>query len=115
GPEVQSGTEAGFDILFRHALSLQVTHFDQRASGLVQQVAIAADSGYQSRHVTYALEDVGEISNRGWEIAAAESVSRLSVTGALSADNLLNYQRGEPDNITVVPGRTILSGVRVKF
>jgi iron complex outermembrane receptor protein len=176
--------------------------------------------------VTYKLEDVGEISNRGWEIAAAESVSRLSVTGALSfvgsrvtklasdytgdlrtgdrmlqvpastasvtaswtgnrwfasiggaramdwinydelamtqqftsgshpahellgsqlrqywrryngglrlratasrdikdmfsielsADNLLNYQRGEPDNITVVPGRTILSGVRVKF
>jgi hypothetical protein len=33
----------------------------------------------------------------------------------LSADNLLNYQRGEPDNITVVPGRTIMSGVRVKF
>jgi len=33
----------------------------------------------------------------------------------LSADNLLNYQRGEPDNITVLPGRTIMSGVRVKF
>jgi iron complex outermembrane receptor protein len=226
GPEVQSGTEAGFDMLFRHSFSLQVTRFDQRASGLVQQVAIAADSGYQSRHVTYALEDVGEISNRGWELAAAESISRLSVTGALSfvgsrvtqlangytgdlqtgdrmlqvpattasltaswtanrwfasvgaaramdwinydelamtnqfttgshpshellgsqlrqywrryngglrlratasrdirdvlslelsADNLLNYQRGEPDNITVVPGRTIMSGVRLKF
>jgi len=226
GPEVQSGTEAGFDMLFRHSFSLQVTRFDQRASGLVQQVALYADSGYQSRKVTYKLEDVGEISNRGWVIAAAESVSRLSVTGALSfvgsrvtklandytgdlrtgdrmlqvpastasltaswtgnrwfasiggaramdwinydelamtqqftsgshpahellgsqlrqywrryngglrlratasrdikdmfsielsADNLLNYQRGEPDNITVVPGRTILSGVRVKF
>ena len=226
GPEVQSGTEAGFDMLFQHSFSLQVTRFDQRASGLVQQVAIAADSGYQSRHVTYALEDVGQISNRGWELAAAESISRLSVTGALSfvgsrvtqlatgytgdlqtgdrmlqvpattasltaswtgnrwfaslggaramnwinydelamtqqfttgshpshellgtqlrqywrryngglrlratasreirdllsvelsADNLLNYQRGEPDNITVVPGRTIMSGVRLKF
>ena len=33
----------------------------------------------------------------------------------ISAENLLNYQRGEPDNITVVPGRTIMSGVRVKF
>jgi outer membrane cobalamin receptor len=226
GPEVQSGTEVGFDMLFRRSLSLQVTRFDQRASGLVQQVAMAADSGYQSRHVTYALEDVGQISNRGWEIAAAESVSRLAVTGALSfvgsrvtklangytgdlrtgdrmlqvpattmslnaswtgnrwyaslggaraldwinydelamtqqfttgshpahellgeqlrqywrryngglrvrasfsrdirdmlslelsGDNLLNFQRGEPDNITVVPGRTIMSGVRVKF
>jgi outer membrane cobalamin receptor len=226
GPEVQSGTELGLDMLFRHSLSLKVTRFDQRASGLVQQVAMTADSGYQSRHVTYALEDVGEISNRGWEIAAAESVSRLAVTGALSfvgsrvtklangytgdlrsgdrmlqipattaslnaswtgnrwyaslggaraldwinydelaltqqfttgshpshellgaqlrqywrryngglrvrasfsreirdmlslelsGDNLLNFQRGEPDNITVVPGRTIMSGVRVKF
>lgn len=226
GPEVQSGTEAGFDVWFRHAFSVQVTRFDQRASGLVQQVAVSADSGYQSRHVTYALQDVGEISNRGWEIAAAESVSHLAVTGALSfvgsrvtklangytgdlqtgdrmlqvpsstasltaswtgnhwyatlggaramdwinydelamtqqftsgshpahellgsqlrqywrrydgglrlrasasrdirgmfsielsADNLLNYQRGEPDNVTIVPGRTIMSGVRVKF
>jgi hypothetical protein len=226
GPEMQSGTEVGFDVLVQRSFSLQVTRFDQRASGLVQQVAVAADSGYQSRHVTYTLEDVGEISNRGWEIAAAESISRLSVTGALSfvgsrvtklatgytgdlqtgdrmlqvpastasltaswtgdrwfaslggaramdwinydelamtqqftsgshpphellgsqlreywrrynggwrlrasasrdirdmlsielsADNLLNYQRGEPDNITVVPGRTIMSGVRVKF
>ena len=33
----------------------------------------------------------------------------------LSADNLLNYQRGEPDNLTIVPGRTIMTGVRVKF
>jgi iron complex outermembrane recepter protein len=226
GPEVQAGTEVGFDMLFRHSLSLQVTRFDQHASGLVQQVAIGADSAYQSRHMAYALEDVGEISNRGWEIAAGESISRLAVTGALSfvgsrvtklangytgdlqtgdrmlqvpattmslnaswtsnrwfgslgaaraldwinydelamtqqfstgnhpahellgsqlrpywrryngglrvraslsrdirdmlslelsGDNLLNFQRGEPDNITVVPGRTIMSGMRVKF
>jgi iron complex outermembrane receptor protein len=33
----------------------------------------------------------------------------------LSAENLLNYQRGEPDNITIVPGRTIMTGVRIKF
>jgi iron complex outermembrane receptor protein len=33
----------------------------------------------------------------------------------LSGDNLLNYQRGEPDNITIVPGRTIMTGVRIKF
>jgi iron complex outermembrane receptor protein len=226
GPEVQTGTEAGLDLAFRHAFSLQLTRFDQRASGLAQQVAIAADSGSPSRHMAYALEDVGQISNRGWELSAAESMSRLTVTGALSfvgsrvtqlasgytgdlrtgdrmlqvpattaslnaswtgdhwfasfggaramdwinydelaltqqfasgshpahellgsqlrqywrrydgglrlrasasreirdvfslelsADNLLNYQRGEPDNITVVPGRTIMSGVRVKF
>ena len=30
-------------------------------------------------------------------------------------DNLLNYQRNEPDNITIVPGRTIMTGLRIKF
>lgn len=225
GPESQSGTEAGFDLLFHRALSMQVTRFDQHVTGLVQQVAIATDSSYEFRHVTYALENVGEIANSGWELGATANVSRLAVTGALSfvdsrvtkvasgytgdlrtgdrmlevpartgslrlswldqhwfaslgasraldwinydelaltqafaastrpheqfgaqlrqywrryngglhvrasvsrdirdmfsvelsAENLLNYQRGEPDNITVLPGRTIMSGVRVKF
>ena len=35
----------------------------------------------------------------------------VSVTG----DNLLNLQRGEPDTITIVPGRTILLGLRARF
>jgi outer membrane receptor protein involved in Fe transport len=35
----------------------------------------------------------------------------LSVTG----ENLLDKQRGEPDNITVLPGRTITGGIRVSF
>ncbi len=29
----------------------------------------------------------------------------------LSADNLLNEQRGEPDNLTIVPGRTVTAGL----
>jgi iron complex outermembrane receptor protein len=35
----------------------------------------------------------------------------ISVTG----ENLLNRQTGEPDNATVVPGRTISVGVKAKF
>jgi iron complex outermembrane receptor protein len=35
----------------------------------------------------------------------------LVVTG----DNLLGQQRGEPDNATVVPGRTITAGLKAKF
>jgi len=27
----------------------------------------------------------------------------------------LNFQRGEPDNVTIVPGRTITTGVRLSF
>jgi iron complex outermembrane receptor protein len=35
----------------------------------------------------------------------------LSVTG----ENLLNYQHGEPDSITIVPGRTITVGLKARF
>jgi iron complex outermembrane receptor protein len=30
----------------------------------------------------------------------------------LTGENLLDLQRGEPDNATIVPGRTVLLGVR---
>jgi iron complex outermembrane receptor protein len=33
----------------------------------------------------------------------------------LTADNLLDRQRGEPDNLTIVPGRTLLLGLRAAF
>ena len=33
----------------------------------------------------------------------------------LTGDNLLGQQRGEPDNATVVPGRTVTAGVKAKF
>ncbi len=226
GAERQSGTEAGLDVIFRRLLSVKITRFDQRASGLIQQVAVPLDSNYQSRRITYALENVGEISNRGWELEGQTNFSRLALTGTwssvdsrvtklatgytgdlmtgdrmlqvpsstgsvnvawvgdrwhlslassrafdwinydeialgqaymsgehpardllgqqlrqywrrytggtrlrtsasrdirdglafeISADNLLNYQVNEPDNITVVPGRTVMTGVRLKF
>ena len=38
---------------------------------------------------------------------------RLGLT--LAGDNLLDHQTGEPDNITVLPGRTISVGVRTEF
>jgi outer membrane cobalamin receptor len=226
GAERQAGTEVGIDFLIRRAWSFKVTRFDQRASGLIQQVAIPADTSSLSHRMTYAFENVGEISNRGWEFEAGTELSRLSVSSTLSfvdsrvqqlakdyngdlmtgdrmlqvpsstgslnlswlgehwyaslagsrafnwinydelaltkefldtnrsahdllgvrlrqywrtyngglrlralasrdlrdtfsiqisAENLLNYQRDEPDNITVVPGRTIMTGFRVKF
>jgi iron complex outermembrane receptor protein len=33
----------------------------------------------------------------------------------IDGENLLDEQRGEPDNITVLPGRTISAGLRVSF
>jgi outer membrane receptor protein involved in Fe transport len=226
GAERQEGTEAGIDLALGHALAFKVTRFDQRASGLIQQVAIPADFGGESRRMSYALENVGEIANKGWELEGSTDISRLAISGTwssvdsrvtklatgytgdlttgdrmlqvpagtgsinvgwvgnrwraslaasrafnwinydeialgtaylsgdhpahdlagaelrnywrqytggtrlrvsasheirdqfaidFSAENLLNYQVNEPDNITVVPGRTIMTGLRVTF
>jgi len=40
---------------------------------------------------------------------------RPSVALSLDVDNLLGQQLGEPDNVTVLPGRTITFGVRTGF
>jgi len=37
------------------------------------------------------------------------------VSLVLTGDNLLGQQRGEPDNATVVPGRTLTAGLKAKF
>jgi iron complex outermembrane receptor protein len=34
---------------------------------------------------------------------------------SVGADNLLNRQLGEPDNVSVLPGRTISAGLRTGF
>jgi iron complex outermembrane recepter protein len=227
-PESQSGVEAGFDMAYRNRLSLQVTRYDQRASGLIQEVGVATAATAEGgqREIAYTLQNVGEITNRGWEAEGSAQFSRLtigstysmvdsrvakltpgytgdlragdrmlqvpthtvglraawtadhwstSLTGSrawdwinydrlalaatyldqshpvddmvgpqlrafwrtydgatrlrlaasrdvrsgmaleLTIDNLLNYQRGEPDNATVLPGRTILTGLRLRF
>jgi hypothetical protein len=224
--EEQTGTELGIDVLMRAGSSLSVTRFDQRASGLIQQVGVASTQTSGPRKLNFELQNVGEIGNSGWELEATNKLSRLVATGALTfvdsrvgklsptytgdlregdrmlqvpattasfnlgwdadrwtaslggsralnwinydelklandwlndsrpmsdmsglklrqywsrynggfrlraslsrdlrrdlsfeltGDNLLNYQRGEPDDITIVPGRTILTGLRLKF
>ena len=40
---------------------------------------------------------------------------RSDLSLVFSADNLFDRQRGEPDNATIVPGRTLSVGVRAKF
>lgn len=224
-PEEQSGTEVGFDATIGRSFGLHVTRFDQRASGLVQPVSVSIQVGPRFRHVGYELQNVGEITNRGWELQTSLasgpwslgatfsrvdsrvgelgrfytgdlqpgdrmldvpahtfglngafvrgawftsfSLSRASdwisydrlalsnfvrspdspgapvgealrafwrtydgVTRAgarvgvnlargmmltLDGENLLDVQRGEPDNLTVLPGRTLTAGLKVSF
>ncbi len=234
-PEEQSGIEAGADALWGQHFGVSVTRFDQRASGLVQPVALVdsavsgggpGPSGSLGARIHYQLQNVGAIDNQGWEIQGRSSygplllgatlslvssrvarlatgyrgdlrqgdrmlevpartmglsaswvTSRWSTTGAvaraedwinydkialaaalardttgtripvgpvlrrfwrvyegttrlslrtsyavrqrawlsLSGENLLNRQLGEPDNVTVVPGRTVIVGIRTAF
>jgi iron complex outermembrane receptor protein len=87
-PESQSGVEAGFDLLMGRALALHVTRFDQRASGLIQPVAVTTltptTSGRYVRTMSYQLENVGAITNRGWELQGSTQVDRLTLAGTLA-------------------------------
>ncbi len=71
-PEEQSGIEAGVDFFLGSSFSLHATRFDQNASGLIQPVSVysvaANDPMPRYRRIVYQLQNVGEISNRGWEL-----------------------------------------------
>ena len=228
-PEQQAGVEAGADLFYGRFVSLHVTRFDQRASGLIQPVSIyqqVTDSVLHYKRIVYQLQNVGEISNRGWEFQGSlgngpfsvgatftqvdskvrklaaqytgdlragdrmleipartlglnasyvnsrwstawsvtraadwinydriallsafagqerqptelvgpqlrdywinyDGVTRVSgrfglflgrgMTFTLEGENLLDEQRGEPDNVTVLPGRTVSAGLKVRF
>ena len=105
-PEQQSGIEAGMDLFFGKTFGLQLTRFDQLASGLIQRVAYVTydpygdgsvsnegpgggESGAESyaptdRHIAYLLQNVGEITNRGWELKGDLQLSALTLTGTYS-------------------------------
>jgi len=40
---------------------------------------------------------------------------RHALSVVMNAENLLDHQLGEPDNVTVLPGRTITAGLRAAF
>jgi iron complex outermembrane receptor protein len=228
--EQQSGIETGADLFFGKTVALHATRFDQRASGLIQPVSVygvsSSDTLPRYRRMVYELQNVGEITNRGWELSGSLAegpwslgatfsqvdsrvqkiasrytgdlrpgdrmlevpartfglntgyshgrlsmswrvarasdwinYDRLSLLGAfadasttaqqivgpelrsywkqyggvtrlggriaiaasrdmtftLDGENLLDEQRGEPDNTTVLPGRTLSAGLHVRF
>jgi iron complex outermembrane receptor protein len=100
-PEEQSGIEAGVDFFFGKSFGLQVTRFDQLASGLIQRVAYTYagtttparppenvnGSGPvrpEDRHIEYTFQNVGEITNRGWELKGDVTIAALSLGGTFS-------------------------------
>ncbi len=135
-PEQQSGVETGLDLFFGRTFGLQVTRFDQLASGLIQRVAYVYDDQHtegpgghhegpgdpgpsqpyasSDRHIWYMLQNVGEITNRGWELKADYQLSALTLSGTYStvdsrvrrvAANYIGDMR-VGDRMLEVPART---------
>jgi len=85
-PEEQSGIEVEFDATVGRRWTLRVTRFDQTAYNLIQSVAITSSlmPGPTDGRLLYALQNVGEIGNRGWELESGLLAGRLSLTGTYS-------------------------------
>jgi outer membrane receptor protein involved in Fe transport len=130
-PEAQSGVEAGVDFFFGKSFELQVTRFDQLASGLIQRVAYTYTGAQQpgrqpqnadqsepvrpgDRHIEYSFQNVGEITNRGWELKGDVNVAALSLGGTFSTvdSRVRRVARGYTGDLRVgdrmleVPART---------
>ena len=117
-PEVQSGYEGGVELYFGHAFSMQLTRFDQRVTGLIQNVAVGVDTFARAtsfeRRVRYQLQNVGEITNTGWELQGNLNHGPFSLSSSLSSvdsrvQTLANGYNGDlrpGDRMLAVPART---------
>jgi iron complex outermembrane receptor protein len=117
-PEAQSGFEFGAELYLKRGASFQLTRFDQRASGLIQDVVAdfqtTTRDGRAERHVRYVPQNLGSITNRGWEMQGRWRGGPLSLTGALSFvdSRVRSVAPGyagdlrEGDRMLAVPART---------
>ncbi len=117
--EKQSGIETGADLFVGRAMTFHVTRFDQRASGLIQPVSIAppmqVGDTMRSRRIVYELQNVGEITNRGWELEGQITAREFAVGATYSTvssrvEKLATGYSGDlrvGDRMLEVPARTM--------
>lgn len=89
--EKQAGIETGADLFVGRAMAFHITRFDQRASGLIQPVSIAPPTLFgdtaRPRRIVYELQNVGEITNRGWELEGQITAKEFAVGATYSTVN----------------------------
>lgn len=91
-PERQAGVESGLDLFWGRTFALQLTRFDQRASSLIQQVPVALQDtppptprpSMPTRRLAWQLENVGAITNRGWELGARVAHGAIALQGTVA-------------------------------
>jgi iron complex outermembrane receptor protein len=122
--EEQAGTEVGIDVHAGTRAALHITRFDQRATGLVQPVTVLQSSPQPGgpprpgdplqRNLAYQLQNVGAISNRGWELAASVRGGPMALHATFATvdsrvDAVRRSYTGElrvGDRVLDVPART---------
>lgn len=89
--ETGSEWEIGFDAsLFRNALGLEVTYYDQRTNDALMEIPDAPSSGFSGTHFV----NIGTISNTGFEVLATGSPIRSpGFTWDISASFSTNKNR----------------------
>ncbi|MGK2961830.1 MAG: TonB-dependent receptor, partial [Gemmatimonadaceae bacterium] len=124
-PEEQAGLEFGADAFIGRSVVLRATRFDQKASGLVQPVGIAfrtsGTASPQRIQTLYQLQNVGDVSNTGWELQGSVEGGPWSLGATLSlvssrVDELSPSYTGDlrpGDRMLEVPSRTI--GLNASF
>jgi len=103
-PESTTGTEFGLDArLLKSRLRLDVTYYDQVSEDLIVNVQLSSTTGNGS-----AIQNIGEMSNKGYEIALGSTVYK---NDNWKVDLDLNYAKNEnkveslgPDLETLVLG-----------
>ncbi len=88
GPEEQKGWDGGLDLSFGSLGSLEVTYFNQRAAGLIDNVTLDASTTPPAQQ----YQNVGAIKNRGWEFQGQFAVGRLSLAGTYTITNSIVQQ-----------------------
>lgn len=110
-PEVQAGVEYGADWTLNNRVSAHITRFDQRATGLIQAVALPSATRMGGRQleqgITYELQNVGAIANRGWELQTG------SVFGALSLQATASFVDSRVQRVARQYGGELLPGDRM--
>jgi iron complex outermembrane receptor protein len=126
-PEEQSGIEAGADLFVGRMFAFHATRFDQRATGLIQPVSVQVaeapddDDTPKYRRIGYQLQNVGEISNRGWELQSTFGTGPWSLGATFSqvdsrVQDLASHYTGDlraGDRMLEVPRYTY--GVNASF
>jgi len=88
GPEEKIGWDAGLDVYWSGLGSFSVTYFDEKGQSLIMPVALDAEAVPP----VHQYQNVGVVSNQGWEFDLNMHHGRFTLTGNLTLiDNKIKH------------------------